>query len=431
MSIEFRDPLHGTISLNDAETEVVNSPEFQRLRAIKQLGFADFSFPGATHTRFLHSLGVFHLAGLAFDQVFKNQSFSKNSVKARLRQCFKLSALLHDVGHGPLSHTTEEVMPLVKDLNIKSYQHKVGYDPKRKATHEDYTIKYITDSNLSEILQKNFSDLSPYHISMLIDKSLKANDDFFIDQNIDFRPILSQLVSSEIDVDRMDYLERDSYYTGTNYGKFDRDWMLSNLIPININEQLYLALNRRALYTFDDFLISRHHIHLMVYFHHKCIVFEEMLNLYLDSKDCDFRLPSDINDYTRFTDYRLYEHLAASKNEWARRVALRNPYKVIIELHNSVDAKKPSKLKKALEEQGLDVIWSSSKTRLSKYHQAMPEDSFQIYVVDQYDRWDKPTPIDKSTQIFQKYEAARIIDRLYVAPEKHKQAEKILKDYKL
>jgi HD superfamily phosphohydrolase len=427
MSIEFRDPLHGTISLNDGETEIVNSPEFQRLRAIKQLGCADVSFPGATHTRFIHSLGVCHLAGIAFDQIFQHQHFSKSSVKSRLRQCFRLAALLHDVGHGPLSHTTEEVMPLQKDLNINVYKHKKGNDPKARSTHEDYTIKYLTDSSLTAVLTEQFKDLTPYHICLLIDKNLKSTDDFFEDQGVDYRPILSQLVSSELDVDRMDYLERDSYYTGTNYGKFDRDWMITNLKPYQLNDKVYLSINRRALYTFDDFLISRHHIHLMVYFHHKCIVFEEMLNNYLDSADCDFRLPSDINAYTKCNDFMLYEHLADSKNKWAQRISLRKPYKVVIEMHNTKDSNRPKKLKKALEDEGLDVIWSSSKTRLSKYHQANPQEKSQmIFVVDQYDRWDKPTPIDQSTKIFQMYEAARVIDRIYVAPEKHKQAEKII-----
>ncbi|MEZ0391916.1 MAG: HD domain-containing protein [Pseudobdellovibrionaceae bacterium] len=428
MAIEIRDPIHGTIPLSTGETAVVDSNEFQRLRAIKQLGFADISFPGATHTRFIHSLGVCHLAGETFDHLFKVFPFSNHSVRQRFRQVFRLAALLHDVGHGPLSHTTEEVMPPLADLKVDVYKNRTPL-PKAnaRATHEDYTIKYLTDSPLTEILKKNFSDIQPVHIACLIDKSLNCPDDFFLDKGLDFRPVLSQLVSGELDCDRMDYLERDSYYTGTNYGKFDRDWMISNLIPYQVDGKFYLGLNRRALYTFDDFLISRHHIHLMVYFHHKCIVYEEMLNRYLTSPDCTFKLPASIDEYTKYNDFRLYEHLAASPNEWAQRVALKKPYKMFAEFHTTAENTRPEKLRDSLIAQGIDVIWASSKARLSKYHAASPEDkAYPIYVIDQYDKWDKPSPIDQTTEIFQKYEAARIIDRLYVAPENYSKAQEIL-----
>lgn len=440
MSIEVRDPVHGTIALNDGETAIVDSPEFQRLRAIKQLGFADVSFPGATHTRFLHSLGVCHLAGEAFEKIFRAFPFSSPSIRHRFRQVFRLGALLHDIGHGPLSHTTEEVMPALSDLKIDLYKTRIKNDKKpdlmnsgeARASHEDYTIKYLTDSPLTDIIRRYFNELSPVHIACLIDKSIPCPDDFFMEQGLDFRPILSQLVSGELDCDRMDYLERDSYFTGTNYGKFDRDWMINAMAAYPHDGKLFLALNRRALYTFDDFLISRHHIHLMVYFHHKCLVFEEMLNRYLSSPDCTFKLPASISEYTQYNDFKLHEHLANSKNEWAQRIALKKPYKMLVEFHTTQENTRPENIRKTLEDAKIDVIWASSKTRLSKYHSASPEDrAYPIYVVDQYDRWDKPTPIDQSTEIFEKYENARIIDRIYVAPENYIKAEKILIDQRL
>ena len=95
-------------------------------------------------------------------------------------------------------------------------------------------------------------------MACLIDKTLPCPDDFFKDSGIDFRPILSQLVSSELDADRMDYLERDSYFCGTNYGKIDKGWLVQNLTFHKKDDKMFLALNRRALYAFDDFLISHH-----------------------------------------------------------------------------------------------------------------------------------------------------------------------------
>lgn len=424
--MEIRDPVHGSIYYSDAEVGILDTPEYQRLRKIKQLGFSEFSYPGATHNRYIHSLGVCHLSGLAFDSIFRAYHFHKPSSRQRFRQTLRLAALLHDLGHGPLSHTTEQVMPAIRELKISLPY--LNRDPHRKATHEDYTLKYITESNLAKVIKERFTDIDPYMIACLIDRSLPYEGDFFLDSGFDFRPILSQIVSSELDVDRMDYLERDSYFCGTNYGRIDLGWLVQNLTFYRQNQEVYLALNRRALYAFDDFLISRHHMYLMVYFHHKSIIYEEILNRYLTSADCKFFLPGNIDEYTHYNDYKLNEHLSQSDNPWSKRIAERRPYKVLLELHNTRDSQRPEQMKKALEKENLDVIWSSSKARLSKYHAATPESSAKpIFVVDQYDLWDEPRSIEQTTEIFQKYEGARIIDRLYVPPEDAERAEKILR----
>lgn len=438
--MEVRDPVHGSISVTNDEVTILDTPEYQRLRSIKQLGVSEFSFPAATHNRYLHSIGVCHLAGRAFDQVFSATEFKNSKTRARLRQCFRLAALLHDVGHGPLSHVTEAVMPPLKDLDVKAYEHRLksmyqlGVVPSldRQANHEDYTIKYITDSPLAETITKTFSDISPIHIICLIDKTIASPDDFFVDNGIDYRPVLSQLVSSELDVDRLDYLERDSYFCGTNYGTIDLEWILTNLQMHMVEDKMYLALGRRALYTFDDFLLSRHHMNLMVYFHHKSIIYEEMLIRYLESEDCTFRLPADINQYTFYNDYKLFEHLTQVKNPWAQRVAQRRPYRNLIEFHNVTDPQRPERIKHRLEQLGIDVIRASSHVRLSKYHSSSAEDrALPIYVVDQYDRREKPVPIEQSTKIFHSYEGERVIDRVYVPPEKYDDAKRILEVEKL
>lgn len=438
--MEIRDPVHGSLFYSEQEVAVLDTAEYQRLRAIKQLGYAEFSFPGATHNRYIHSVGVGHLAGQTFDAIFKVYPFSRPSVKTRFRQVLRLGALLHDVGHGPLSHTTEQVMPHLSELQIKLYKEQEQYGDEahtvmnhnRRANHEDYTIKYVTDSRISETIERQFPDILPIHVACLIDKALHCPDDFFVDGGVDFRPILSQLVSSELDVDRMDYLERDSYFCGTNYGKIDTAWLIQNMTFHRRENKMYLALNRRALYSFDDFLISRHHMHLMVYCHHKSIIYEEMLNRYLTSPDCTFVLPGKIEEYTKYNDYRLHEHLTLAENPWARRIAERKPFKVLIEQHNTSESEQPERIKDALEKEGLEVIRTSSKARLSKYHTASPEErALQIYVVDQYDRWSSPAPISQTTEIFQRYEGARIIDRIYLAPENIAAGEQVLKNLKL
>jgi len=416
--MEIKDPVHGTITLARPEVAVLDSPAFQRLRLIKQLGFSEFSFPGATHSRYIHSLGVCHIAGMAFDYIFKNYTFSKPEVRERFRQVLRLGALLHDIGHGPLSHATEEVMPDVATLKIDVYKYRKNQSTAKKASHEDYTIKFITDSQLTQTLKAAFPDIDPYHIACLIDKSLESRDDFFIDKGLNFRTILSQLVSSEIDVDRMDYLGRDAYFCGTNYGHVEMNWLLSNFTYHVSEGEVYMALNKRALYTFDDFLISRHHMYLMIYFHHKSIIYEEMLYRYLTSSDCTYRLPADIEAYIKCTDYSLYEHLAASKNYWAQKITLRQPFKVLFENHVTHEDPKMSRLVTMLRETGIDFIAASSQARLSKYHGGSPHDkSFKIFVVDEYSPNETPITIDKCTQVFEMYEKARRIERVYVPAE--------------
>ncbi|MBT4763357.1 MAG: HD domain-containing protein [Bdellovibrionaceae bacterium] len=426
--MEIRDPVHGSIELSKEETRVIDNEFFQRLRSIKQLGFSEFSFPGATHNRYIHSIGVCHLSGIAFDSIFKSYKFSSQAKKKSFRDCLRLGALLHDVGHGPLSHAAEKVMPLVSELEIDVYNNKErAIKSDERATHEDYSIKIIMDSSLSEELKLGFPHLDPVYVACLIDRTLPCPDDFFVDQGVDFRNILSQVVSSEMDVDRMDYLGRDSYFCGTNYGKVELTWLLQNITYYNVNDELFLALNRRALYTFDDFLLSRHHMHLMVYFHHKSIVYEEMLLNYLESPDCNFKFPADINEYLAYTDYSLFVNLNQVKNTWAQRIAKKDPYRMLFEHHSTHDNDRCEKMRDELQQNNVDAILSNSTARLSKYHSASEvEKSMKIYVVDQYDPNAKPYAIEESTEIFQKYEEIRRIERLYVSPQDVEKAKKVL-----
>lgn len=425
--MEIRDPVHGSMHFTDNEVHILDTVEFQRLRAIKQLGFSEFSFPGATHNRYLHSLGVSHLSGIAFDSIFRLSPFSNPSKKASLKNALRLAALLHDVGHGPLSHTTEQVMPYLKKLDLEIYKTQ-NLESDRRANHEDYTLKYLTESAIGDSIQKNYADLLPIHVACLLDKNLKSPDDFFMDQGLDYRPILSQIVSSELDVDRMDYLERDSHFCGTNYGRIDHHWLLQNLTSHILDSKVYLALNRRALYSFDDFLLSRHHMHLMVYCHHKSIIYEEMLNNYLTSPDCDFILPHDINEYTHYNDYKLHEHLSKSKNPWAQRIAQRRPFRMIVEQHRNSTENKANSIYERLKESNFRVIHTSTEARLSKYHaQSLNEGSMRIYVIDQYNSWDTPSPISQSTEIFQRYEVSRVIERIYIDPDQYDTAERLTK----
>src|SRR5262245_57882658 len=136
--MEIRDVIHGSIPIESYELPVIDSRYFQRLRHIKQLGFAENSFPSATHNRYIHSLGAMHTATRAFDTIFSKTS---RTTHQRFRALVRLAALLHDIGHGPLSHTTEFAMPHVRKLQLPHLDAKAA--GARKATHEDYTLKLI------------------------------------------------------------------------------------------------------------------------------------------------------------------------------------------------------------------------------------------------------------------------------------------------
>jgi HD superfamily phosphohydrolase len=416
--MEIRDVIHGSIPIDAIELPVLDSKYFQRLRQIKQLGFAEYSFPSATHNRYIHSLGAMCVASKAYDSIFGNQ-FPK--FKATVR----LAALLHDIGHAPLSHTTEFAMPNVHELNL----HPKSL-PSRQANHEDFTLKIILNSDLSKIIETSGKEfgITPNHIAGLIDPAFKPKDTFFLEKldgvQVDFFPILKQLISSELDADRMDYLRRDSLNSGVSYGQFDADWIISNLTYYISNGKCYLALQHRALYSFEDFLISRFHMFLMVYFHYKSVIYDEMLFQYFNSPDCNYKLPADIEEYCKINDAHLHTHLANSTNPWAQRISAKKPYRMLVELHSGIPATKmahseqdrlKTEIETDLKKQGIHFLEATSTGELSKYFRK-PGDP--IYV--RYDNhYSTPSyiPLEQCTDLFQKYSQNRSITRFYVSPE--------------
>ena len=425
--MEIRDVIHGSIEVTQAESRIVDSPFFQRLRNIKQLGFGENSYPGATHNRYSHSLGAQHMAGLAFENAFRNSALSSKSSDAkRLKAAVRIAALLHDVGHGPLSHTTEFAMPLIERLKLDQVVCVPGkhcsFTEPRQANHEDYTLKIILQSSMTPVIEDAVGGLGikPIHIAAIINESIVCPDDFFVVGGIDYRPILHQMISSEIDVDRMDYLTRDSFHAGVSYGKFDTSWLLANLTNHVRDDKCFLALKHRALYTFDDFLISRFHMFLMVYFHHKSVIYDELLTRYLRDKNCDYEIPSDIEKYVYFDDYHLYTHLARSQNAWAKRVFHKNSYKVLVELHSGIPmGSKPEQDKiladitAKLKKEGTDYIVKTTTGELSKYFRKGELDP--IFV--EYDNKHSPVkfiPLEECTDLFSRYPENRSITRVYI-----------------
>lgn len=414
--MEIRDPVHGSIHILKEEIPIIRDDFFQRLRNIKQLGFSEYVFPGATHTRFIHSIGVMNIATLAYDRLFRSKL--NDSEFLRLKETLKLAALLHDVGHAPLSHSTETVMPKLSELKIPSvFLSKKDKERDRQATHEDYTIKSIVDSNFASsfnLVEKKFG-IEKKAIAQLV-TGICDNPDFFTIKNINYFPILHQLVSSELDCDRMDYLLRDSYFCGVSYGSYDLDWLLDNLEACIDDQKVYLGINERAVVTFDDFLLSRYHMFIMVYFHYRAVCLEQLLYKYFQTSPNEYVIPANIEEYIEHDDQYLMKILKRSKNKYAEAIIKNQVPQKIFESFNDEQEKTLNDIQAYLESEKIEFIRSSSLGRLSKYY--VDESStgkYPMKVVRKLFNNDekKIFNINEATDLFTKFSKSHAVNRLH------------------
>ncbi len=416
--MEVRDPVHGSIHILKEEEPILKAEFFQRLRNIKQLGFSEYVFPGATHTRFIHSIGVMNIGNMAFDKLFRGKIITKDHL--RVKQTFKLACLLHDIGHAPLSHSTESVMPNLSELKIPEMFLSVKDKSKdRQASHEDYTIKAIADSSFAESfkeVEKTFG-VERRYIADLITGHTQTPEYFTLDK-INYFPLLHQLVSSELDCDRMDYLLRDSYFCGVSYGSYDLDWLLDNLEPAITDGVATLGISERAVITFDDFLLSRYHMFVMVYFHYRAVCLEQLLIRYFKDAPEEYRIPADIEEYIEHDDYHLMKILRNSKNKYAQAVVKNQTPEKIFESFNAGQLGTLEEVQKYLEQINVEYIRCSSKGRLSKYYTAdkgssKSEYTMKVVRTQKMSNSLKYLDINEATDLFQKFAGSHAINRLH------------------
>ena len=266
----FRDPIHGQIIVdNQILLDLINTPEFQRLRRIKQLGTSSLTFHGAEHSRFGHCLGVYEITRRMCNRFQRNYPTRKSGDGLwddRERPVALCAALLHDLGHGPYSHTFEHIF---------------------HTDHEAITWEIITSSstNVNRILSR-VSPTFPEEVASVIDHTYH-------------NPQVVQMISSQVDADRMDYLQRDSYYTGTNYGKFDLDRVLLMMRPIKSG----IAFDISGMHAVEDYIISRLQMYLQIYFHPVSRSMEVILDHLLKRAKYIYQHPSEFEP--EFTPYML------------------------------------------------------------------------------------------------------------------------------
>jgi HD superfamily phosphohydrolase len=265
---EIKDPVHGYVYITEAEKQLIDSYPVQRLHRLRQLAGSEFVYPGANHTRFEHSIGVMYLAGKLTENQNLSQLLSDNEV-----QIVRMASLLHDVGHGPFSHVFEHL--LVKFLN---------------KTHEDMTRWIIQKSELRDIISGLGYDSDA--IGKLAVGELRRRGMAFLDQ----------IIQSTVDVDKLDFVVRDTYHTGAEYGYVDIFRLIHMLDVLGEN----LAVDVGALSALESFVLARLESFRSIYFHRVGRAAQIMLATAMEeAKDelglVDFDSPEDylaLNDYT-------------------------------------------------------------------------------------------------------------------------------------
>ena len=310
----IRDPIHGNIKIKGYIAELLESPEVQRLYNIKQLGFAHLVFPGAHHTRLEHSLGAYHIA---------SQISETLNIEDDRRNMVTCAALLHDIGHGPFSHTLESILlekfgvdhiDLTEELILGEYE---IFDSKEK--------KFIQSPSAAQILSKNDVDKAEI-VNIIRGKTYKKS-------------YLGQILNSTIDVDQLDYLLRDAYYTGVAYGMIDIERLLQTLMIHEDN----LTIKRKGVGVVENILMARGLMYSSVYFHKTARIAELML-----SKAIEEIPDPEPFEFFRMTDAELVSRLKRM-GDFQQEIVTRLKYRALFKQAYSASVHD-------LDEQALGVI---------------------------------------------------------------------------
>ena len=271
----IKDPIHGYIRISEAERSIVDTRPVQRLRRLRQLAGSEFVYPAANHTRFEHVLGVMHLAGSLAEALPVHLSDHQ-------QREIRLAALLHDVGHGPFSHVFEPLM--IRYL---------------KKTHEDLVPWLVGETEIADRAEK--AGFNPRRLGLLAVGRLGNRK----------RPYLDQMISSSVDVDKMDFLVRDSFHTGAGYGFVDVHRLLYTMDVIDGN----LSVNGTAVATLESFLLARLESFRTIYFHRASRAVQIMIVSALEAAKDELNLLDfdEPDDYLRLDDYKVWSDLKECK----------------------------------------------------------------------------------------------------------------------
>jgi len=372
---EVRDPIHVFIRFDGQEREVINSRPFQRLRRIHQLAMTHLVYPGATHTRFEHSLGVMELATRVYDVVTTNVT---NGVEKRLdeiaeddrrsywRRVLRMAALCHDIGHLPYSHAAEaELLP-------------DGWN------HERITKELIFSEELKQIWEAQEPPLNPNHIA-----KIAIGQESTPDPLTPWETILSEIVVGDaFGTDRIDYLLRDSYYAGVAYGRFDH-YRLIDTLRILPNEagDLTLGVEEGGIQSCEALLLARYLMYSQVYLHPIRRIYDIHLKDFLRDWLPGGRFSTDLATHLSITDSEVDAALRkAAENphdeghRHARRIVCREHFKVLY-AQNPDDMKKNSDCVQAIYEAAREKF-GAENVRMDTYEQTGGAPDFPVLLRD-------------------------------------------------
>ena len=337
MQKKIRDIVYGFIYLDEQECAIIDHPVFQRLRRIKQLSLTDMVYPGASHTRFEHSIGVMQMATDMFNCIVANNEallrdyFSLNPAGINAyRKMIRLAALLHDVGHAPFSHSGEDLMPL-----LPSNHKRFSPNQSQRYEHEEYSIaiiKTVFKSLIEDHPINNNYNINVDDVTVLLGDStvrLKASTLFW-----------KELISGQLDADRADYLLRDSLHLGVSYGIYDRNRLVSCMtIGKTDTDDLSLAIEDKSWHIAESLVIARYQMFSQVYFHKTRRIFDyhiyhavkEILSNLKSANAC-YPTPDNLDEYLKFDDWTIQTGLKQGfGGHHGEIIVNRNQYRCIFE----------------------------------------------------------------------------------------------------
>lgn len=300
----YRDPIHGFIHADRLEQALINCRPLQRLRSIHQLGFTYLVYPGAEHSRFSHVLGAMELAGRVYDALAsKDPEVLEPHPQSPERRLVRAAALLHDIGHAPFSHSAED---LFED----------GID------HEDMTTRLLHLDEVEEIFRRHGQGIDPESIGDL----LKA-------RGTPQQRLLSQIISGELDVDKMDYLLRDSLYCGVRYGSFDLARLLETMEPLldPVTGDWGIGIEEGGVHALEALVMARYYMFTQVYFNLTGKALELHFNEWLQERNQQW--PASASAFLEHDDISTLIEMRASDSPHSAAIVRRDYYPVAFETH--------------------------------------------------------------------------------------------------
>ena len=323
-ALSFRDPVHGFVRADPLEAALVKCRPVQRLRFIHQLGFAFLVFPGAEHSRFSHVLGAMHLAGRVYDALCaKSDGLLPPGTRSRERRLVRAAALLHDVGHAPFSHSAEELFA-------------EGID------HEEMTRRLLALPEVGEVFARWGEGLTTADVARLL-----AGGD---DAAGPVERLLAKIVSGELDVDKMDYLLRDSLYCGVRYGSFDLDRLLDTMLPIADPETgaWGIGVDEGGVHALEALVMARYYMFTQVYFNVTGKALELHLNQWLTEEGALWA--SEPEAFLEQDDVSIWAAMRRSPSLHARAIVQRDHFPVAFETREHLTREEQERFESLLPE---------------------------------------------------------------------------------